>query len=53
MKTITITMTIDVAETLHGLLDGCIGTSGDDSFTSEMKPVIKSLESKIKKARKK
>ena len=52
VKAITIRIPIDVAETLHALIDSSIGSSGDDDFVYEMMPVRKLLEKKIKEARK-
>jgi len=51
-KAITIRISIDVAETLHALIDSSIGTSCDDDFSAEMIPVRRLLEKKIKEARK-
>jgi hypothetical protein len=44
-------MTIDVAETLHGFIDGAIGTSECDNFNAEMIPLRNKLEKLINKKR--
>ena len=49
VKSITITLPLHIAETLHGLIDGCIGTSGDDGFTKQMSVVRKKLEKEFTK----
>lgn len=46
---VTIAIPIEVAETLEGLIDGCIGTSEDDDFNYEMKIVLSQLKTNIKK----
>ena len=40
---ITIQIPIEIAETLQGLIDGCIGTSGDDFFVKQMKQFLLNL----------
>lgn len=48
MKTkITIQIPIEIAETLQGLIDGCIGTSGDDCFSEQMKKFLSALDEKV------
>jgi hypothetical protein len=43
-KSVKLLMPLHVAETLHGFIDGGIGTSEDDEFSKQMKPLIKKLE---------
>lgn len=50
-RKITITMDIEIAETLHGLLDGCLGTSEDQGFNEQIQPLRNSLEKKINRRR--
>lgn len=45
---ITITLPVEVADTLLGLLDGCIGTSENDDFNEQMKPIVNQIKKKIK-----
>lgn len=51
--TFTMTVPLDHLETLSGLLDGCIGTAGDDDFVSEIKPILKKIDNAIAKHKKK
>jgi hypothetical protein len=48
-RSVTITIPLDIAETLQGLIDGCIGSSEDDEFTKQMKVVLKKLDKSISK----
>ena len=48
-RSVTITLTLDIAETLHALIDGSIGTSDDDEFNRQMIPVRDKLERRINK----
>ena len=47
--TVTISIRLDIAETLHSLIDGCIGCSDSDEFNEQMIPVRNKLERRIKK----
>lgn len=49
MKSVRIQIPLEIAETLHGLVDGCIGSSEDDLFTEEMAVVVKRLQKAIDK----
>ena len=46
---VSITMPLDIAETLHALIDGSIGTSDDDEFNRQMMPIRDKLERRINK----
>lgn len=46
---ITITIPLEVAETLQGFIDSGIGSSGDDEFTRQMKIVLKKLDKVVLK----
>lgn len=48
-RSVRIQIPLDVAETLHGFIDGGIGTSECDDFTKEMSLVNKRLEKAINK----
>lgn len=48
-RSVTITMPLDIAETLHALIDGSIGTSDDDEFNRQMMPIRDKLERRINK----
>lgn len=48
-RSVTITMSLEVAETLYSLIDGGIGTSDSDEFNAEMIPLRDKLERRIKK----
>ena len=48
-RSVTITMPLDIAETLHALIDGSIGTSDDDEFNRQMMSVRDKLERRINK----
>lgn len=48
-RTVTITMGLDIAETLHGFIDGAIGTSESDDFNEQMIPLRDKLTRRIKK----
>ena len=48
-RSVTITLPLDIAETVHGLIDGCVGSSDDDEFTRQMQIVLKKLDKKISK----
>ena len=48
-RSVTITIPLDIAETLHALIDGSIGTSDDDEFNRQMMPVRDKLERRIEK----
>lgn len=48
-NSVTITIPLEIAETLHGLVDGCMGSSDDDSFNKEMDIVRKKLDKEIDK----
>jgi hypothetical protein len=50
---ISITIPLNVAETLEGLIDGAIGTADCDEFVSEMKQVLKALEKSFNRRLKK
>jgi hypothetical protein len=50
-KKLTISLDLDLAETLEGLIDGCLGASEDDNFNREMKPFLKQLSKAIAKKR--
>jgi len=48
-RSVTITIPLHIAETLHGLIDGSMGTSEDDLFSEEMDVVRKKLDKGIDK----
>lgn len=48
-KIVTIKLRLEVAETLHSLIDGCLGTSDSDEFNAEMIPLRDMLEKEIAK----
>ena len=48
-RSVSITMPLDIAETLHALIDGSIGTSDDDEFNRQMMPIRDKLERRINK----
>jgi hypothetical protein len=48
-RSVTITIPLDIAETLHALIDGSIGTSDDDEFNRQMMPIRDKLERRINK----
>lgn len=48
-KKISITIPLELAETLQGFIDGGIGTSSDDDFTRQMNIVLKNLSKAIDK----
>jgi len=48
-RSVTIAIPLDIAETLQGLIDGCIGSSEDDEFTKQMKVVLKKLDKSVSK----
>jgi len=48
-RSVTITIPLDIAETLQAYLDGGIGTSGDDEFTRQMSIVLKRLDRQVLK----
>lgn len=48
-RSVTITMSLEVAETLHSFIDGGISVSNSDDFNAEMIPLRDKLERKIKK----
>jgi len=48
-RSVTITLPLDIAETLQGLVDGCNGSSEDEDFSREMRIVLKKLDKAISK----
>ena len=46
---VTITLPLDIVETLQGLVDGCNGSSEDDEFSRQMNIVLKKLDKAISK----
>lgn len=48
-RSVTITMSLEVAETLYSFIDGGIGASDSDDFNAEMIPLRDKLERRIKK----
>lgn len=48
-RSFTITLTLDIAETLFALIDGSIGCSDSDEFNRQMIPVRDKLERRINK----
>lgn len=48
-RSVTITLPLDIAETLQGLVDGCNGSSEDDEFSRQMNIVLKKLDRGISK----
>lgn len=48
-KTVTITIPLDIAETLQGFISGGIGSSDCDDFSEQMGSVEKKLINKISK----
>ncbi len=48
-RNVTITIPLGIAETLQGLIDGCIGTSESDEFNKEMSIVLKKLDRQVNK----
>ena len=48
-RSVTITIPLEVAETLQCYIDGGIGSSEDDEFTREMKIVLKRLDRQVSK----
>lgn len=48
-RSVSITIPLDIAETLQGLIDGCIGSSEDDEFAKQMKIVLRKLDKAISK----
>ncbi|TZF84533.1 hypothetical protein FW774_05970 [Pedobacter sp. BS3] len=43
-RSVTITMSLEVAETLHSFIDGGIGVSDSDDFNAEMIPLRDKLD---------
>ena len=48
-RSVTITLPLDIAETLKGLVDGCNGSSEDEEFSKEMNIILKKLDRAISK----
>ena len=48
-NSVTVTIPLDIAETLQAFLDGGIGTSADDEFTRKMSIVLKKLNKQVAK----
>jgi hypothetical protein len=46
---ITITLPLDIAETLYGLVDGRNGSSDDEDLSKQMNIVLKKLDKSISK----
>lgn len=51
IKSVTITIPLHIAETLQGLVDGCIGSAEDMAFVEEMNIVLDKLDKSINKVR--
>ena len=48
-RSVTITIPLDIAETLQALIDGSIGTSDNDDFNTQMAIVLKKLDKSVSK----
>jgi hypothetical protein len=48
-RSVTITIPLEVAETLQGLIDGSIGSSDSNYFNKEMAVVLKKLDKQVSK----
>ena len=48
-RSVTITLPLDIAETLQSLVDGSNGSSEDDEFSNQMRVVLKKLDKAISK----
>lgn len=48
-RSVTITITLHIAETLQALIDGSIGTSDNDDFSEQMAIVLKKLDKAVSK----
>lgn len=48
-RSVTITIPLEVAETLQGLIDGSIGCSDSDEFNEQMAVVLKKLDRQVSK----
>ena len=48
-RSVTITLPLDIAETLQALIDGSIGTSDNDDFNEQMTFVLKKLDKQVSK----
>ena len=48
-RSVTITIPLDIAETLQALIDGSIGTSDNDDFNAQMAIVLKKLDKSVSK----
>lgn len=48
-RSVTITLPLDIAETLQALIDGSIGTSDNDDFNTQMAIVLKKLDKSVSK----
>ena len=48
-RSVTITIPLHIAETLDGLIDGCLGSSEDELFTEQMTIVLRKIEKGIAK----
>ena len=48
-RSVTITIPLEVAETLQGLIDGSIGSSDSDEFNKQMVVVLKKLDRQVSK----
>lgn len=48
-RSVTLTLPLDIAETLQALIDGSIGTSDDDDFNEQMSIVLNKLDKAVSK----
>ena len=48
-RSVTITLPLDIAETLQALIDGSIGTSDNDDFNEQMAIVLNKLDKAVSK----
>ena len=48
-RSVTITIPLDIAETLQALIDGSIGTSDNDDFNAQMAFVLNKLDKSVSK----
>lgn len=48
-RSVTISITLEAAETLQGLIDGSIGSSDSDDFNEQMALVLKKLDKQVSK----
>lgn len=49
-KKITITLPLDIAQTVQGFVDGCVGLAEDMEFVEQMNIVLNKLEKSINRS---